>query len=131
MAKPAAAWLGKNSYKNGIAKVMRQAHAQSHQKTATINTAPAHEAIIYVASAFGLRICRKGWSLSIFCCILFFKQSITFYEAHYQIVHRMEQHQPHLLHGPGKRFKRRKLSPKVLQAAACLHHAAWQALPTL
>ena len=27
---------------------------KSHQKTATINTAPTHKAIIYVASAFGL-----------------------------------------------------------------------------
>jgi hypothetical protein len=55
MAKPAAA--RQRTHKNAKAKISRHATAQSHQKTATINTAPTHRAIIYVASAFGLRSC--------------------------------------------------------------------------
>ncbi len=39
-AKPAAAWLGKNSYKNGIAKVMRQANAQKPPKDSNHKHSP-------------------------------------------------------------------------------------------
>ena len=60
--------------KNGIAKVMRQANAQNPAKRLRHkNTAQPHRSHHFYSVSFWLcRTCRKGWSLSIFCCILFF-----------------------------------------------------------
>jgi hypothetical protein len=81
----------RNTHKNAIAKISRHATAQSRQKIAQkncINTAPTHKAIIYkfffrfllaYAHAF------PCWSLSIFCCILFFI-TIKFYKMKVYIV---------------------------------------------
>jgi len=77
------------------------------------------------------RTCRKGWSLSIFCCILFFNQSIIFYEVCNQKFNRVEQHQPYFLHGLVQRFKQPTAFKNLLQAAAHGYHAAWQVLPPL
>ena len=73
--KPAAAWQ-KNSYKNGIAKVLRQATAQKPPKDSNHKHSPnTQKPSFMLLLLLVCRTCRKGWSLSIFCCILFF---ITF-----------------------------------------------------
>ena len=125
------AW--KNSYKNGIAKVLRQANTQKPAKRLRHkNTAPTHRSHHFYSVSFWLcRTCRKGWSLSIFCCILFFNQSIIFYEVCNQKFNRVEQHQPYFLHGLVQRFKQPTVFKNLLQAAAHGYHAAWQVLPPL
>jgi hypothetical protein len=71
-AKPAAAWQ-KNSYKNGIAKVLRQATAQKPPKDSNHKHSPnTQKPSFMLLLLLVCRTCRKGWSLSIFCCILFF-----------------------------------------------------------
>ena len=60
---------------------MRQASTQNPAKRLRHkNTAPTHRSHHFYSVSFWLcRTCRKGWSLSIFCCILFFI-TIKFYK---------------------------------------------------
>jgi hypothetical protein len=63
----------KNSYKNGIAKVLRQANAQKPPKDYGIKTQPQYtEAIIFIPFPFGLRSCQQRLVAKHFLLHLFF-----------------------------------------------------------